>query len=198
MSQILLHRVLPFSKRLMSETVLPGESVVDATAGNGNDTFFLAELVGEDGKVFAFDIQQAALEATAGRLGELTSRVNLILDSHANVDRYVNQPIGGAMFNLGYLPYSDDKSIITKPESTIQAIHKLLGMLKKGGIITISVYDGHDGGKEERDALLAYVKTLHQADVHVIRYELLNQRNNPPFLVALEKVRDFEEVVRVD
>lgn len=198
MSQILLHRVLPFSKRLMSETILPGESVVDATAGNGNDTFFLAELVGEDGKVFAFDIQQAALEATAGRLGELTSRVNLILDSHANVDRYVNQPIGGAMFNLGYLPYSNDKSIITKPDSTIQAIHKLLGMLKKGGIITISVYDGHDGGKEERDALLAYVKTLHQADVHVIRYELLNQRNNPPFLVALEKVRDFEEVVRVD
>lgn len=198
MSQILLHRVLPFSKRLMSETVLPGESVVDATAGNGNDTFFLAELVGEDGKVFAFDIQQAALEATAGRLGELTSRVNLILDSHANVDCHVNQPIGGAMFNLGYLPYSNDKSIITKPESTIQAIHKLLGMLKKGGIITISVYDGHDGGKEERDALLAYVKTLHQADVHVIRYELLNQRNNPPFLVALEKVRDFEEVVRVD
>ncbi|GEN82155.1 rRNA methyltransferase [Sporosarcina luteola] len=198
MSQILLHRVLPFSKRLMSATILPGESVVDATAGNGNDTFFLAELVGEDGKVFAFDIQQAALEATAGRLGELTSRVNLILDSHADVDRYVNQPIGGAMFNLGYLPYSDDKSIITKPKSTIQAIHKLLGMLKKGGIITISVYDGHDGGKEERDALLAYVKTLHQADVHVIRYELLNQRNNPPFLVALEKVRDFEEVVRVD
>lgn len=198
MSQILLHRVLPFSKRLLSETVLPGETVVDATAGNGNDTLFLAELVGEAGRVIAFDIQQAALEATAVRLGKLTERANLILDSHANVDQYVNQPIGGAMFNLGYLPYSDDKSIITKPDSTIEAIHKLLGMLKKGGIITISVYDGHDGGKEERDALLAYVKTLHQADVHVIRYELLNQRNNPPFLVALEKVKDFDDVFQID
>ena len=198
MSQILLHRVLPFSKRLLSETVLPGETVVDATAGNGNDTLFLAELVGEAGRVIAFDIQQAALEATAVRLGKLTERASLILDSHANVDQYVNQPIGGAMFNLGYLPYSDDKSIITKPDSTIEAIHKLLGMLKKGGIITISVYDGHDGGKEERDALLAYVKTLHQADVHVIRYELLNQRNNPPFLVALEKVKDFDDVFQID
>lgn len=101
------------------------------------------------------------------------------------------------MFNLGYLPYSEDLSIITKPDSTIEAIDKLLGMLKKGGIITISVYDGHDGGKEERDALLAYVKSLHQADVHVARYELLNQRKNPPFLIAIEKVRDFDEVVRV-
>ncbi|MGG0669810.1 class I SAM-dependent methyltransferase [Sporosarcina koreensis] len=197
MSQIVLHRVLPFSKRLISETVLPGESVVDATAGNGNDTLFLAELVGEEGRVYAFDIQQAALEATANRLDTLNDRVTLILDSHANVDQYITKSIGGAMFNLGYLPYSEDLSIITKPDSTIEAIDKLLGMLKKGGIITISVYDGHDGGKEERDALLAYVKSLHQADVHVARYELLNQRKNPPFLIAIEKVRDFDEVVRV-
>ncbi|WP_347177906.1 class I SAM-dependent methyltransferase [Sporosarcina thermotolerans] len=181
MSKILLHRVLPFSKRLISETVFPGETVVDATAGNGNDTLFLAEQVGTEGKVFAFDIQEAAILATAERLGDLTARTTLILDSHANVDQYVDEPIGGAMFNLGYLPYANDKSIVTKPDSTITAIHKLLGMLKKGGIITISVYDGHDGGKEERDALLDYVKTLHQADVHVIRYELLNQRNNPHF-----------------
>ena len=66
----------------------------------------------------------------------------------------------------------------------------MLGMLKIGGIIAVSVYDGHEGGAEERDALLAYVKELHQADVHVIRYELLNQRNNPPFLIAFEKLRD--------
>lgn len=197
MSDIRLHRVLPFSKRLISETVLPGETVVDATAGNGNDTLFLAELVGENGRVFAFDIQQAALEATANRLAELNDRAALVLDSHANVDRYVKGRIGGAMFNLGYLPYSEDLSIITKPDSTIEAIDKLLGLLKKGGIITISVYDGHEGGAEERDALLAYVKSLHQADVHVARYELLNQRKNPPFLIAIEKVRDFDEVVRV-
>ncbi|MCM3712132.1 class I SAM-dependent methyltransferase [Sporosarcina luteola] len=198
MSDILLHRVLPFSKRLISETVLPGETVVDATAGNGNDTLFLAELVGEEGRVFAIDIQQAALEATANRLDKLNDRVSLILDSHENVDTYVKKPIGGAMFNLGYLPYSEDLSIITKPDSTIEAVNKLLGMLKKGGIITISVYDGHEGGKEERDALLDYVKSLHQADVHVVRYELLNQRKNPPFLIAIEKVRDFDEVVHVE
>ena len=47
---------------------MPGETVVDATAGNGNDTQFLAELVGENGHVLAFDIQQAALDSTAERL----------------------------------------------------------------------------------------------------------------------------------
>lgn len=194
MSQIILHRVLPFSKRLISKTVLEGETVVDATAGNGNDTQFLADLVGENGHVFAFDIQQQALDATKKRLGDLAERTTLILDSHANVDEYVEGPIGGAMFNLGYLPYSEDLSVITKADSTIAAVHKLLGLLKVDGMMTISVYDGHEGGKEERDALLNYVGKLHQADVHVARYEIVNQRNNPPFLLAIEKLRDFSEV----
>jgi predicted methyltransferase len=193
-----LLRVLPFAKYLLGETVIAGETVVDATAGNGNDTHFLAEQVGVNGHVYAFDIQQAALDSTAERLGVLNERVSLILDSHDNVEQYVNGPIGGAVFNLGYLPHSEDLSIVTKPDSTIKAIHTLLGMLKKGGIIAVSVYDGHEGGQEERDALLDYVKRLHQADVHVIRYELINQRNNPPFLIALEKMKEFEVVRQVD
>jgi len=193
-----LLRVLPFAKYLLSETVEVGETVVDATAGNGNDTLFLAEHVGENGHVYAFDIQQAALDSTAERLGELNERVSLILDSHDNVENYVDGRIGGAVFNLGYLPNSEDLTIVTKPDTTIKAIHTLLGMLKKGGIIAVSVYDGHEGGSEERDALLAYVKSLHQADIHVIRYELLNQRNNPPFLIALEKMREFETVRQVE
>lgn len=198
MSNILLHRVLPFAKRLIAQTVKEGETVVDATAGNGNDTLFLAEQVGASGRVYAFDIQQAALDATAKRLGPLVNRTDLILDTHAHVANYIQAPIGGAMFNLGYLPRSDDLSIITKPDSTIQAIRSLLELLKVGGIITVSVYDGHEGGSEERDALLDFVKLLHQTDVHVIRYELLNVRNNPPFLLAFEKLRPFTTLSIID
>ena len=193
-----LLRVLPFAKKLLKESVLPGEIVVDATAGNGNDTEFLAQHVGPNGHVYAFDIQQAALDATKARLGELTERVTLILDSHDQVANYVKEEIGGAVFNLGYLPYSEDLSIVTRPETTIQALEQMLGLLKKGGLIIISVYEGHPGGKEERDALLAYVSKLHQSEVHVIRYELLNLRNNPPFLIALEKMKDFKIVTYVD
>jgi len=88
--------------------------------------------------------------------------------------------------------------VITKPETTIKAIHTMLGLLKKGGIISVAVYYGHEGGIEERDALLNYVKNLHQADVHVIRYELFNQQNDPPFLIALEKMKEFEKPRHVE
>ncbi|MFD1927054.1 class I SAM-dependent methyltransferase [Sporosarcina siberiensis] len=186
-----LHRVLPYAKELLLQTVEPGETVIDATAGNGNDTEFLAEHVGENGHVFAFDIQQQALDTTYTRLSSLNERVTLVLDSHANVQEYVTGEIGGAMFNLGYLPYGEDLTIITEPDSTIKAVERILGLLKVGGIVTITVYDGHKGGDIERDALLSYVKHLHQRDVHVIRYELINQRKNPPFLIAIEKMRSF-------
>jgi predicted methyltransferase len=182
-----LLRVLPMAKRLLTESVNPGDIVVDATAGNGSDTQFLAEHVGQHGHVYAFDIQQAALDSTAKRLGELTSRVSLILDSHENVDQYVTDEIGGAMFNLGYLPHGEDLSIVTKPDSTIKALHKILNMLKVGGIISIAVYDGHEGGFNERDALLSYVQALHQAAFQVIKYEQLNRQNNAPFLIAIQK-----------
>ncbi|WP_438311654.1 class I SAM-dependent methyltransferase [Sporosarcina sp. FA9] len=193
-----LLRVLPLSKELLRQTVEAGEIVIDATAGNGNDTEFLAEHVGENGHVFAFDIQQQALDSTYNRLSSLNERVTLILDSHANVQKYITGEVGGAMFNLGYLPYGEDLSIITEPDSTIKAVERILGMLKVGGIVTITVYDGHIGGDIERDALLDFVKNLHQRDVHVIRYELINQRKNPPFLIALEKMRSFTTPRRVE
>ena len=47
-----LERVLPFSKSLLEKIVTKGETVIDGTAGNGYDTLFLAQLVGENGKVF--------------------------------------------------------------------------------------------------------------------------------------------------
>lgn len=186
-----LLRVLPYARQLIKDTAFPGETVVDATAGNGHDTHFLAELVGNEGHVYAFDIQQKALESTAEHLGDLTSRVSLILDSHEHIDKYIHNEIGGALFNLGYLPYGADLSIVTKPASTIAAIHKTLGLLRKDAMIAISVYDGHEGGSEERDELLDYVTRLHQSEVHVARYELINVRKNPPFVIAIEKLRDF-------
>jgi endonuclease IV len=87
------------------------------------------------------------------------------------------------------LPHGEDLSIVTKPDSTIKALHKLLELLKVRGIISIAVYDGHEGGSNERDALLNYVKSLHQADFQVIKYQQLNRQNNPPFLIAIEKMR---------
>ena len=45
-----------------------GGVYVDATMGNGHDTLFLCEMAGENGSVWAFDIQDQALESTGNLL----------------------------------------------------------------------------------------------------------------------------------
>lgn len=187
-----LQRVLQYAKTLLSESIDAGDIAIDATAGNGHDTLFLTELVGEKGHVYAFDIQQQAIESTENRLKEngVSHLATVILDGHEHISQHVQQQIGGAIFNLGYLPGANHH-VVTKSNTTIEAIEQLLQLLKIGGIIVLVIYHGHEGGKEERDELLKFVSSLPQKYVHVLRYEFLNQKNDPPFIVALEKVKNF-------
>ncbi|AQQ52757.1 class I SAM-dependent methyltransferase [Planococcus lenghuensis] len=184
---MILQRVLPFSKELLKQVVTPGDLAVDATAGNGHDTLFLAELTGPSGRVIAFDIQEAAIEATRERVKD-HDHVELVLGSHAEMDRYANRPVAAVVFNLGYLP-KGDHSIITKPDSTLEAIRKGLDALKIGGLVILIIYYGHAGGVEEKDAVLDFVSGLPQKDFDVLRYGFINQQNSPPFLIAIEKKR---------
>lgn len=79
--------ILKYSHYLLEEIIKPGETVIDATCGNGNDTLFLSGLVGETGEVIAFDIQEQAIDNTDQLLMENhCSNVSLVLDSHANVE----------------------------------------------------------------------------------------------------------------
>src|SRR5690625_1363959 len=144
---MMLQGIIPFAHELLSRTVNDGDIVVDATCGNGNDTLFLSTLVGENGHVYAFDIQQQAIDTTTHLLKEHKRKnVTLIHDSHSNAVQYIEQEntLKGIIFNLGYLPRSD-KKIITKPHSTITAVEKFLPLLKKGGIVVLVVYAGHPG-----------------------------------------------------
>nr|WP_106780543.1 class I SAM-dependent methyltransferase [Lysinibacillus timonensis] len=185
-----LQRVLQFAKSLLSQSIDKGGIAIDATAGNGHDTLFLAELVGENGHVYSFDVQQDAVDSTISRLKEsgLEHRATVILDGHENILNYVQDEVAGAIFNLGYLPGANH-AIVTKGDTTIQAIESLIKLLKINGIIVLVIYHGHEGGKEERDTIIEYVSHLPQKYIHVLRYEFMNQKNNPPFIVALEKVK---------
>lgn len=187
-----LMNILPFARFLLERAVTEGDLAIDATVGNGHDTVYLAELVGDSGHVFGFDIQPEAIAATTARLSEqgLRDRVTLFQQSHSELltalPSDVYGRIAGAVFNLGYLP-GGDKQIVTQPESTIQAVEQLLSIMKPGGVIVLVVYHGHPEGKIERDALLDYVRSLDQQHTHVLKYEFLNRRNDPPFIIALEK-----------
>ncbi|WP_027623898.1 tRNA (mnm(5)s(2)U34)-methyltransferase [Clostridium lundense] len=165
-----------------------GDIVVDATAGNGNDTVFLAELVGEDGKVYSFDVQKSALEKTKEKLKEKNMKhfVQLILDGHENLDKYVKEDIQLIMFNLGYLP-NGARNITTKGETTVIAVKKALQILKENGIVILVIYHGHEEGKEEKILLKEFTSSLNQKQYNVINLSFTNQINNPPELICIEK-----------
>lgn len=180
--------VITFGHELLEKVVQKGEVAIDATCGNGNDTLFLSKLVGEKGHIYAFDIQKQAIENTKKMLEEHGQyHVTYVQDSHVYIDQYVKEEaIGGAIFNLGYLPRSD-KTIITKPDSTILALEKILAKLKKGGLCVLVIYSGHPGGKEEKDAVLSYATHLDQRNYTVLQYRFINMVNDPPFTIAIYK-----------
>jgi predicted methyltransferase len=173
--------------------LFPGGIAVDATMGNGRDTVFLARCVGVSGKVFALDIQQEALLRTQQRLCEerlADGRVQLIAANHAALRQYIPLALHGkiqaVMFNLGYLP-GGDKKITTRPGTTCAALEEAVRLLAPGGIVTVVAYPGHAGGQEEADAVVAFARQLPAKEFHVLQYRLLNRKNAPPFLIALQK-----------
>lgn len=177
-----------FSHFLLKENVEEEELVVDATAGNGHDTKFLAELVKEGGAVYAFDIQDDAINNTAQLLNKnnLRKQCRLIKDNHANLGQYIDKKISAVIFNLGYLP-GGDKKIITRSKNTTAALDQAVKLLKKKGIIILVIYSGHEGGKEEKEAVLKYTSELNHKKFNVLNYRFLNQVGSPPEIVAVKK-----------
>ncbi|MDF2519835.1 MAG: putative rRNA methylase [Clostridia bacterium] len=188
---MLLKNSLHISHDMVSKVVQPGDAVVDATMGNGNDTLFLAKLVGAEGKVYGFDVQQLALDNTRKRLEDagVSDRAELILDGHQNIDKYVPAGIKAVMFNLGYLP-KGDHNIGTRAETTIAAIEKSMQLLSKEGIVMIVVYYGGDSGFEEKNAVMEYFKTIDCKKYSVLVQDFVNQINCPPIAVCIEKMED--------
>ena len=182
-----MKRPLEMAHDFLAQVITKEDIVVDATMGNGHDTLFLAKLAKQ---VYSFDIQKQALEKTIQRLQEAgLTNVELLLQGHETVDQFVRE-VKAAIFNLGYLP-SADKSIITQPQTTLEALDKLCHMLVKGGRIAIMIYYGHEGGDIEKDAVMDFVSQLPQQEYTATIYRTLNQINNPPFLVMIEKLERY-------
>jgi len=181
----MIKKVIPFVHNKLKEIVTTDDYVIDGTCGNGYDTLFLARLAR---KVYAFDIQELAIENTKQRMKRnRIHNVKLILDSHANIDKYVEEEVKAAVFNLGYLPGSD-KKVVTEGKSTMMAVKKIQEKLVVGGLICFVVYTGKFGGEEESNELLEYVSSLDHKDFNVIKYCYLNNEI-APYVVILEKLQ---------
>lgn len=187
MFPIYLPRSLLLAQELISPRVRPGDTVADATAGNGHDTLFLASLAGRDGRVFSFDIQEFAATSTRERAARLP-QVRVIHAGHEKAAEFIppDQKLAAVMFNLGYLPGSD-KAVVTQPETTLAALAFFLEQLLPGGIITLVCYTGHPGGAEESRAIGEWASGLDQEVFAAAEYRFVNQRNQPPSLLAVER-----------
>ena len=135
-------------KKFILEHLSEGDVAVDFTMGNGNDTLFLSKTVGENGKVYAFDIQESALESTRSLLVSegAPNNYELICASHHRVREFVNQPIKAGMFNLGYLPGSGKKAVTTMRETTMPAVEAAIELLLPDGVLIVAIYPGHEEG----------------------------------------------------
>lgn len=184
-----------YCQHVMALQVQPGDHCIDATAGNGYDTLFLAKLVGEHGRVDAFDIQECALQHTADLLQKtdpqehLERRVQLHLQSHEEMDREVKkESVSLIVFNFGYLP-GGDHCISTKKESSLHAVSLALKLLMPEGVLLLTLYSGGDTGEDERNALLQWVSQLDPSGYLVLKTDFFNRCNHPPVPMMIVKLR---------
>jgi len=182
----ILPSAVEWAQRVVSEHLRPGDVAVDGTAGNGHDTLFLAQKVSPSGRVFAFDVQESALEGTRQRVsdaGMTDEQVITLCAPHETLAHTLPAEIRGKvqafMFNLGYLPGSD-KTRITMADTTLLALASALDWLAPRGIMTVVVYPGHPGGDEEAEAVRFFASQRPAREVEVQHIRPANRSQHPP------------------
>ena len=169
----------------LRQHVKEGALCIDATAGRGRDTALLCRLAGKEGRVLAFDIQQSAVDQTRALLEREGLSAQVILDSHAHMERYAQaETVDCVVFNFGRLP-GGDPHIFTRAESSVAAIDAGLRLLRPGGVMAIALYYGKENGYEERDAVLEHLKTVDDRVYTVLSCQWSNRRGEPPLPVFI-------------
>lgn len=171
-----------------AEHLKKGDICVDATAGRGKDTLLLCEMVGTEGKVYSFDIQEDAIASTRELLQKEEKEATLILDSHANLETYLTS-CKCVVFNLGYLP-GGDHTIGTCATSSIEAISAALRIIDADGFVSICIYYGGDSGFEEKEAVMDFLKSLDFRTYTVMVHDFYNRPNCPPIFAVIEKNKE--------
>lgn len=184
---------LDFAHQFWQSHLKPLDLAIDATCGNGHDTLFLTTLIPQ-GKLYAIDIQNQAIEETKKRLeehfGSLPSYTKLILGSHGSFpEEILPETVQLIVYNLGYLPGSD-KSIKTYSSTTLKSIQNALTLLAPFGAICLTCYSGHPEGLSEEKDLISFLSTLDK-ETYLYSHTFFSNRPLSPSVVILQKKGNF-------
>ncbi|MFP4078771.1 MAG: class I SAM-dependent methyltransferase [Candidatus Izemoplasmataceae bacterium] len=173
--------VIGFTHSILKTILEENDVVIDATAGNGHDTLFLAQNVAQ---VHALDIQEEALKRTRERLDENNlTNVTLHRQGHEHLESLDTPPPKAVIFNLGYLP-GGDTSITTKRLTSLEAIKQAIKMVLPAGMVAITLYPGHPEGLEEAMLIESYLTSLSTKSFTVLKYQIINADHSPFSLIV--------------
>lgn len=177
---------LDLAHHYWQELVEPGDTIIDATCGNGHDALALAEIALQPatGHLYAMDLQPIALQHTQTLLHaklapEVYSRVTFIQQCHSVFpDTIPPESIRLIVYNLGYLP-GGDKTLTTLTETTLRSLQNALPLLMSGGCISLTAYPGHAEGEREESELLAFVSRLDPKRWNTCLHRWINRERAP-------------------
>lgn len=177
-------------QEILRKIIRAGDTVIDATAGNGYDTLFLADCVGDEGKVLAFDVQAAAIASARARVKEagFANRVEFFQESHERLTEHAASGSASVvMFNLGYLP-GEDHDLTTQAASTLAALDAAALVLKAAGILSVICYPGHEAGAAEALEVEAWMAARAGKGWRIAKYGAIGTRRPAPYLLLASVV----------
>ena len=170
-----------------SKIVSPGDTVIDATCGNGRDMLALAQLLDGQGELVGYDIQKEALQNSEALLKKsLTAdQFQIITFRHQSHEIFLEKSAKLIVYNLGYLP-GGDKSLTTQTETTLQSLQSACEVILSGGTISVMCYVGHEEGQREEVAIREFVQAL-PSDQWVCSHHRIVNRQQAPSLFLLHR-----------
>ncbi len=184
-----------------SKIVQLGDTVIDATCGNGYDTLKLCELAlsSDAGKLYTFDIQSQALNSARHYLQSLLSleqftRIEFHQCCHSQFPaRLLPESIKLIVYNLGYLP-GGDKMQTTQTSTTLQSLRHAQKLLQPGGMISVTCYPGHLEGAREQEAIIHEFSQLAPQEWSCCHHVWLNRKQAPSLLI-IQKAKSSTQVL---
>lgn len=160
----------------------PGGLFLDATCGNGNDTLFLCRLAGQNGRVLGMDIQPQAVDRTNRRLKEAgyDKIGRAVFYDHARLGELVQPARWTACCSISAGCPAPSMIYIRLLMAVCPPCVPALDALRPGGVLAAVLYSGKVIGDAEKQAALAFFRTLPLTKYTVLVCEFANWADTAP------------------